>query len=173
LPIFREAIFPLSRKHKVDVSTFASLLVKQLGAVLSEEQAKKIYLRNTRFLPPQFLDDYQGIVLLEASEISKGRLSADEFEAICNRVSKRLLYAIKTENRRFTELPDIAVETDTATTLHIKEILNILSLEEQTYLAMKMEGFTMREIAAKLGIPVSTAQHKWKNIVSKVKALGD
>lgn len=57
--------------------------------------------------------------------------------------------------------------------MRINEILDLLSLEEQAYLAMKMEGFSVREIAAKLGIPVSTAQHNWKNITSKIKAFND
>jgi DNA-binding NarL/FixJ family response regulator len=149
-------------------------LVQELGAELSEDQAMKSYLRNTRFLPPQVLDDYQGMVLLEASEIPKGRLSANEFEAICNRVSKRLLYAIKTEGQRFAELSDVPAEPSAAETqMRINEILDLLSLEEQAYLAMKMEGFSVREIAAKLGIPVSTAQHNWKNITSKIKAFND
>ncbi len=155
----------------MDANALASLLVDQLGATFSKEQARKIYLRNIRFIPSQAVDDYTSIVLLEASEISKGLLGEKEFERICNRVSKRILYAAKVESQRFTELPDMAADIARPdTSIQIREIISILSLEEQTYLAMKMDGLTVREMAGSLGIPVSTAQSRWKNIADKIKA---
>ena len=154
------------------INTFATLIVQHLGTHLSTEQVKQIYLRNSRFLPPQLLDDYQSIVLLETRDVPEGQLDARHLETLCNRVSKRLLYAAKTHNERFTELRDVIAEPSVdEARMHLEELFQMLSLEEQTYLAMKLEGYTLREIAANIGVPISTAHHRWKQIVSKVKAM--
>ncbi len=158
----------------MDEDTFARVIVQHLKANLSEKQAKQIYTRNTRFLPSQLLDDYQSIVLLEATEIPKDRFDARCLEAICNRVAKRLIYAAKKQNERFTQLRDSAADSSSQEAQrHIEEISRMLSIEEQIYLSMKMEGYTLREIAENLGIPISTVHHRWTQIVSKIKALSD
>jgi len=156
----------------VNTDVFASVLVENLKAPIPREKVKAILLRNIRFLPPEFLEEYQSLIFLEASGMLPQTLDARAFEALCNRVSKRLIYAVKTRNERFVSLESLPQEPGiTNRTFDISDALQQLTLEEQNYVLMKMEGLTLREIGGKLGVPVSSVHYHWKKLVEKLKIL--
>ncbi|HEX4084188.1 MAG TPA: LuxR C-terminal-related transcriptional regulator, partial [Chthoniobacteraceae bacterium] len=104
--------------------------------------------------------------------VSPAHLDKRAFEAICNRVSKRLVYAAKIQRERFVSLEKLEQEPSSkSSTFHISEILEQLSLEEQSYVLMKMEGFTLQEIASHLKIPISTVHDHWRKLIRKLKVL--
>ena len=156
----------------MNLETLASILVRHFNAPIKEEEAKRILVRNTRFLPSHFLDEYQSLVFLEVNGIERGQLDSKKLESVCNRISKRLLYAAKANQERFTPLDSLESEPAAQTSdFRLSEILQDLSLEEQSLVLMKMEGLTLQEVAEKIKIPMSTVHVHWKKLAEKLKQL--
>ena len=146
-----------------------------LGATFSSEDAERILRRNTRFLPEFLKDDYFSIVLLEIAETSIEELSAESLQRICNRVSRRLIRDVKRRETRFVQTEEIneLAHTSSQDILQVKDILHQLTMEEQTYLLMRMDDYTFAEIAEHFHLPTSTVHYTWKKIVNKVKKILD
>ncbi len=161
-----------SPANNVNADVLASIFVESLKSPISKTEVRNSLSRNTRFLPAESLEDYQSLVFLEASEIPAETLDAKAFEAICNRVSKRLAYAAKVRSERFAPFDKLEHELSIKdSSFHISELLEQLTLEEQSYVLMIMEGLTWKEIAAKLKMPLSTAHHNWAKVAEKLKVL--
>ena len=136
---------------------------------VSERRAKQIIKWNSRHVPQSLYREYLDLVYDELSNEEPKNVSEETLGKICDRVAHRLVHRSKKQVQ--TEPNPQAKESFEELAMQVREVLSLLNLEEGYVVLGRVEGKTLKEIAADMGFSISKVHSLLRTCQSKLRPL--